>query len=85
MSDKFLNPQHIRKTLTFEQFEMLLTCHLEKRLTAIQEKRESYLVKFSKTVANIECCQHQNTKTLQQNIDDLKNEIHSKNEIITAL
>ena len=85
MSDKFLNPHHIRKTLTFEQFEMLLTCHLEKRLTSIQEKRESYLVKFSKTVANIECCQHQNTKTLQQNIDDLKNDIHSKNEIITTL
>ena len=40
--------------------------------------------KFNKTVANIEC-QIQNTKTLQQNIHDLKNEILSKNEIITTL
>ena len=84
MSNKFLNPQHIRKTLSFEQLETLLTRHLEKRLTAVQEKLESYLQKFSKRVANIECRQNQNTKTLQQNIDDLKNEIHSKNEIITT-
>ena len=63
---------------------MLLTRHLEKRLTAIQEKLESYLEKFSKTVANIECCQNQNTKTLQQNTDNLKNEILSKNGIIAT-
>ena len=84
MSNKFLNPQHIRKTLTFEQLEKLLTRHLEKRLTAIQEKLESYLQKLSKTVANIEWCRNQNTKTLQQNIDYVKNKIHSKNEIITT-
>ena len=40
--------------------------------------------KISKTVANIECCQNQNTKTLQQNIANLKNELHSKNEIIAT-
>ena len=40
--------------------------------------------KFSKTVGNIEYCQNQNTKTLQQNIDDLRNEILSKNEIIAT-
>ena len=58
-------PSHQQKTLTFQQFEMLLSCHLEKRLTVIQEKFESYLEKISKTVANIGCCQNQNTKTLQ--------------------
>ena len=46
MSNKFLNPQHNRPT--FEQFEALLTRHLEKRLTAIQEKFESYLEKSVK-------------------------------------
>ena len=61
-----------QKTLTFEKIETLLTRHLEKRLTAIQEKLESYSEKISKTVANIECCQNQNTKTLQQNIANLK-------------
>ena len=57
-----------QKTLTFEQFETLIKRHLEKRLTAIQEKFESYLEKISETVANIKYCQNQNTKTLQQNI-----------------
>ena len=77
-------PSAQQKTLTFEQFETLLTRHLEKRLTAIQEKFESYLEKISKTVANIGCCKNQNTKTLQQNIANLKTELHSKNEIITT-
>ena len=49
-------------------------------LTAIQEKFESYLEKISKTVANIEC-QNQDTNTLQEDIDNLKNELLSKNEI----
>ena len=40
---------------------------------------------MSKTIANIECFQNQNTKTLQQNITNLKNELLSKNEIITTL
>ena len=40
--------------------------------------------KISKTVANIECCQNQNTKTLQQNIANLKNELRPKNEILTT-
>ena len=48
-----------QKTLTFQQFETLLTRHLEKRLTAIQEKFESYLEKISKAVPNIKC-QNQN-------------------------
>ena len=39
---------------------------------------------MSKTIANIECFQNQNTKTLQQNITNLKNELLSKNEIITT-
>ena len=56
----------------------------EKRLTAIQEKFESHLEKIGETVANIEYCQNQNTKTLQQNIVNLKNELLSKNEIITT-
>ena len=73
-----------QKTLTFEQFETLLTCHLEKRLTEIQGKSESHFEKISKTVANIECCQNQNSKTLKQNIANLKNELLSKNEIITT-
>ena len=38
-------PSVQQKTPTFEQFETLLTSHLEKRLTAIQEKLESYLKK----------------------------------------
>ena len=58
-------PSVQKKTLTFEQFETLLTRHLEKRLTEMQEKFESYFEKTSKTVANIECYQNQNTKTLQ--------------------
>ena len=41
-------PSAQQKTLTFEQFETLLTCHLEKRLTAIQEQFESYLKKSVK-------------------------------------
>ena len=73
-----------QKTLTFEPFETLLTRHIEKRLTAMQKKFESYFAKISKIVANIECCQNQNTKTLQQNITNLKNEFFSKNEIITT-
>ena len=77
-------PSAQQKTLTFEQFKTPLTHHLEERLTAIQEKFESYCEKISKTVANIECCQNQNTKTLQQNIANLKNELVSKNEIITT-
>ena len=48
----------------------------------MQEKFESYSEKISKTVANIECCQNQNTKTLQQNIANSKNELLSKNKII---
>ena len=63
---------------------MLLTRHLEKRLTAMQENFESYFEKISKTVANIEYCQNQNTKTLQQNIANFTNELLSKNEIITT-
>ena len=78
-------PSAQRETVTFEQFETLLTRHLDKSLTAIQEKFESYFEKISKTVANIECCQNQNTKTLQQNIANLKNELLSKNEIIATL
>ena len=35
-------------------------------------------------MANIECCQNQNTKTLQQSIANLKNELLSKNEIIAT-
>ena len=73
-----------QKTQTFEQFETLLTRHLEKRLTEIREKIESYFEKISKTVANIECYQNQNTKTLQQIITNLKNELLSKNKIITT-
>ena len=42
------------------------------------------LKKISKTVANIECCQNQNTQTLQQNVANLKNESLSENEIITT-
>ena len=84
MSSKYHKPSAQQKTLTFEQFETLLTRHLEKRLTAIQEKFESHLEKIGETVANIEYCQNQNTKTLQQNIVNLKNELLSKNEIITT-
>ena len=36
-------PSAQQETLTFEQLDMLLTRHLEKRLTAIQEKFQSYL------------------------------------------
>ena len=50
----------------------------------MQEKFESYFGKITKTIANIECCQNQNTKTLQQNIPNLKNELLSKNEITTT-
>ena len=50
----------------------------------MQEKFESYFEKISKTVAIIGCCQNQNTKTLQQNIANLKNNLLSKNEIITT-
>ena len=64
-------PSAQQKTLTFEQFETLLTHHPEKRLTAIQGKFESYQEKISKTVANIEC-QNQDTNTLQQDIANLK-------------
>ena len=42
------------------------------------------LEKISKTVANIECCQNQNTKTLQEDIPNLKNELLSRNEVITT-
>ena len=77
-------PSLQKKTQTFEQFETLLTRHLEKRLIEMQEKFESYFEKTSKRVANIECCQNQNTKTLQRNIANLKNELLSKNEIITT-
>ena len=66
-------PSSQHKTIAIEQFGTLLICHLEKRLTAIQEKFESFFEKISKTVANVECCQNQNTKTLQQNIANLKN------------
>ena len=38
-------PSGQQETLTFEQFETLLTHQLERRLTAIQEKFESYLEK----------------------------------------
>ena len=38
-------PSGQQETLTFEQFETLLIHHLEKSLTAIQEKFESYLEK----------------------------------------
>ena len=41
-------PSAQQKTPTFEQFEALLTRHFEKRLTAIQEKFESYLEKSVK-------------------------------------
>ena len=60
-----------KKTITFKQFETLLTCNLEKKPTTMLEKVESYFGKISKTDANIECCQ--NTNTLQQNIINLKN------------
>ena len=50
----------------------------------MQEKFESYFEKISKTVAIIGYCQNQNTKTLQQNIANLKNNLLSKNEIITT-
>ena len=40
--------------------------------------------KISKTVANTECCQNQNTKRLHENIAKLKNELLSKNEVITT-
>ena len=40
--------------------------------------------KISKTVANVACCQNQNTKTLQKNIANLKNELLAKNVIITT-
>ena len=40
---------------------------------------------ISKTVVNIECCQNQNTKTLQQNITNSKNKLLSKDEIIKTL
>ena len=36
-------PSAQQETLTFEQLDMLLTRHLEKRLTVIQEKFQSYL------------------------------------------
>ena len=81
---QILKPSAQQKTLTFEKFETLLIRHLEKRLTEIQEKFESYFEKISKTVANIERCQNQNTKILQQNIANLKNELLPKNEIITT-
>lgn len=38
-----------------------------------------------KTVANIEFCQNHNTKTLQQSIANLKNELLSKDKIIKAV
>ena len=78
-------PSHQQKTLTFQQFEMLLSCHLEKRLTVIQEKFESYLEKISKTVANMEMMSKSKHWTLQKSISNLKNELLSKNEIITTL
>ena len=62
---QILNPSSQQKTITFGQLETLLTGHLEKRLTAMQEKFESFFEKISKTVENIECFQNQNTKTLQ--------------------
>ena len=77
-------PSAQQRTLIFEQFEMLVTFHLEKRLTAIQEKFESYFEKISKTVAKMESCRNQNTKTLQKYIANLKNELLSKNETITT-
>ena len=77
-------PSEQQKTLTFEQFEMPLTRHLEKRLTVMQEKFETYFEKLSKTVAHIECCQNQNTKTFQQNIANLKTDLLYKNEIVTT-
>ena len=40
--------------------------------------------KIIKTVANVACCQNQNTKTLQKNIANLKNELLAKNVIITT-
>ena len=54
-------------------------------LTPLQEKFESYFGKISKTVANLECCQNQNSKILQQNITNLKNELLSKDKIIKTL
>ena len=71
-------PSAQQETQTFGQFETLLTRHLEKRLTATQEKIESYFEKINKTVASMECCQNQNSKTLQHNIANLKNNLLSK-------
>ena len=76
-------PSSQQKTLTFEQFETLLTRHLKKG-SQLEEKYESFFEKISKTVANMQCCQNQNSKTIQQNIANLKNELLSKNKIITT-
>ena len=57
---------------------------LRKKLATIQEISELCFEKITKTVPNIECCQNQNTKTLQQNIANLKNELPYKNKVITT-
>ena len=74
-----------QETLIFENFETVLTLHLEKSFTPRQEILESYFGKISKTLANIECCQNRNTKTLQQNIANSKNELIPKEEIIKTV
>ena len=51
----------------------------------MQEKFESYLEKISKTVANMEMMSKSKHWTLQKSISNLKNELLSKNEIITTL
>ena len=55
-----------------------------KKGSQLEEKFESFFEKISKTVANMQCCQNQNSKTLQQNIANLKNELLCKNKIITT-
>ena len=65
-----------QETLSLEKSEMLVApLHLEKSITLLQETFELHFEKISKTAANIECCQNQNTTTLQQNIANLKKRV----------
>ena len=57
---EILKPSAQQKSLTFDQFETLLPRHLEERLTAIQEKFESYLEKISKNVEKSKTLKHCN-------------------------